>query len=220
VEIIEPPPTILERLTVPLAFAGWYLLSIVYSLLNKKVLTVWKFPCVFSAMQLLVGALFVGGLWVPLPTLGMSSERFASLRASPKVSREDVKKLSVVALWLALAYGTVAFTNVVKTLEPLFTCLFSFLFLGQQFALPVYLSLIPVIGGVAVASASEVNRRPTASSRLTTDVPHRDTRVQVSFSAISLFSGLASNVCFALRAISAKKIMTAPIGSNMNARVS
>lgn len=92
--------------------------------------------------------------------------------------------------------------------------------MSQQFALPVYLSLIPVIGGVAVASASEVNRRPTASSTHTNYVPHRDTRVQVSFSAISLFSGLASNVCFALRAISAKKIMTAPIGSNMNARVS
>jgi len=189
---------------VPIAFAGWYLLSIVYSLMNKEVLNVWKFPCVFAAMQLFVGALWIGGLWLPLPTFGMGGKRFASVRAPPSLSFAELKKVSVVAGWLALghvlstvapAYGTVAFTNVVKTLEPLFTCLFSYIFLGQLFALPVYLSLLPVIGGVAVASASEV-----------------------AFSAISLFSGLASNVAFALRAISAKSIMSAPIGTNMHAQ--
>ena len=52
----------------------------------------------------------------------------------------------------------------------------------------MYLSLIPVIAGVALASASEV-----------------------SFSMISLVSGLLSNVCFALRAISAKKLMNKPV---------
>jgi len=199
-----PSPTLAEQLKIPIAFAGWYLLSIVYSLMNKEVLTVWKFPCVFSAMQLLVGALWIGGLWLPLPTFGVGGKRFASIRAPPKLSFADLKKVSVVAFWLAAghvlstvapAYGTVAFTNVVKTLEPLFTCLFSYLFLGQLFALPVYLSLLPVIGGVAVASASEV-----------------------AFSAISLFSGLASNVAFALRAISAKKLMSAPIGENLHAQ--
>jgi len=109
-----------------------------------------------------------------------------------------------VALWLALghvmstvapAYGTVAFTNVVKTLEPLFTCFFSAIFLKQVFAMPVYLSLVPVIFGVALASANEV-----------------------SFSTISLISGLLSNVCFALRAISAKRLMSRPVGENMNAQ--
>ena len=148
----------MQKLKIPIAFTGWYLLSIIYSLMNKEVLTVWKFPCVFSAMQLLVGSIWICGLWTPLPGIG-------SLRAPPRLSFADFKKVSVVAGWLALgyvlstvapAYGTVAFTNVVKTLEPLFTCLFSYFLLGQLFALPVYLSLLPVIGGVAVASASEV----------------------------------------------------------------
>ena len=172
-----------QSLKIPIAFIGWYLLSIFYSIMNKEVLNVWKFPCIFSAVQLLVGAVWIGVLWTPLPTFGLSKRRFASLREPPKLSMTDIRKVSVVAFWLAAghvlstvapAYGTVAFTNVVKTLEPLFTCLFSFLLLGQLFAPSVYLSLLPVIGGVAVASASEV-----------------------AFSAISLFSGLASNVCFA-----------------------
>ena len=195
---------IIESLKVPLAFAGWYLMSIVYSVLNKEVLTVWKFPCTSAAVQLLIGSLFVAALWMPLPTLGLRKQRFASLRQPPKLSWGQLATVSSVALWLALghvmstvapAYGTVAFTNVVKTLEPLFTCIFSALFLNQIFALPVYLSLLPVIFGVALASASEV-----------------------SFSMISLVSGLLSNVCFALRAISAKKLMNKPVGENMHAQ--
>ena len=164
----------LEALKVPLAFAGWYLMSIVYSVMNKEVLTVWKYPCVFSAVQLLVGSLFVAMLWTPLPTFGVRKARFAPLRTPPRLSWAQLATVSSVALWLALghllstvapAYGTVAFTNVVKTLEPLFTCLFSYFFLGQLFALPVYLSLLPVIGGVAVASANEARPRHRALPR-------------------------------------------------------
>ena len=66
---------------VPLAFAGWYLLSIVYSVLNKQVLTMWKFPCVFSAVQLLVGSVWILLLWSPLPTLGLG-------RAAPELRGE------------------------------------------------------------------------------------------------------------------------------------
>ena len=199
-------PTLMESLKMPLALAGWYLMSIVYSLLNKEVLGVWKFPVAWSAVQLLVGSLFVALLWAPMPSFGLRSDgkTFAPLREPPKLNWGDISKLSVVAVWLALghvmstvapAYGTVAFTNVVKTLEPLFTCLFSAIFLNQIFALPVYLSLLPVILGVALASANEV-----------------------SFSMISLVSGLLSNVCFAARAITAKKLMNKPVGENMNAQ--
>ena len=70
-------PTLMESLKMPLALAGWYLMSIVYSLLNKEVLGVWKFPVAWSAVQLLVGSLFVAMLWTPLPTFGVRKARFA-----------------------------------------------------------------------------------------------------------------------------------------------
>ena len=81
----------------------------------------------------------------------------------------------------------------VKTLEPLFTCALSALFLGQIFSLPVYLSLVPVIAGVLLASTNEV-----------------------SFSMTSLVSGLLSNLFFALRAITAKGVMASPLGKNLS----
>lgn len=89
------------------------------------------------------------------------------MRLPPSLSREELLKLGSVSIFLALghllstvapAYGTVAFTNVVKTLEPLFTCAFSAIFFGQTFSAAVYLSLLPVIAGVVLATANEANR--------------------------------------------------------------
>ena len=150
-----------ESAYVPLAFAGWFLMNIQYSMLNKKVLMVWKFPFTFAALQLLVGSLWICGLWLPMP--GTDG---ASIRTRPSVDMAGMRQLLPISTCLALghalstvapAYGTVAFTNVVKTLEPLFTCALSALFLREVFSLPVYLSLVPVIAGVLLASTNEVS---------------------------------------------------------------
>lgn len=172
-------------------------------LFPRQVLSSWNFPCTSAAAQLLVGVLTIGVLWTPIPLPGRAVP--LQLRAPPILSISDLKKLSTVASCLAAghllstvapAYGTVAFTNVVKTAEPLFTCAFSAIFLGQTFSLPVYLSLIPVIFGVCLATASEV-----------------------SFSLISLISGLLSNVAFAMRAITAKSVMQGgQLGKNLTSQ--
>jgi len=191
------PTSLVDTLFVPLAFAGWFLFNIQYSMLNKKVLMVWKFPFTFAALQLLVGSLWICGLWLPMP--GTDG---ASIRTRPSVDMAGMRQLLPISTCLALghalstvapAYGTVAFTNVVKTLEPLFTCALSALFLREIFSLPVYLSLVPVIVGVLLASTNEV-----------------------SFSMISLVSGLLSNLFFALRAISAKGVMASPLGKSLS----
>jgi len=192
----------LSELKIPLAFAMWYLMSIVYSLVNKEVLKVWKFPCVFSAVQLLVGGLWVSLLWAPLPLPGRKGH--CRLRAPPTLSWAEQKKLLKVSVFLALghlwstvspAYGTVAFSNVVKTAEPLLTCFFSAVLFGEVFSLPVYLTLVPVIAGVCTCVWSEV-----------------------SFSMVALVSGLLSNVCFAMRAILSKRVMQRPLGQGLSAQ--
>jgi drug/metabolite transporter (DMT)-like permease len=80
------------------------------------------------------------------------------------VSFENIKALSPVALMHAIAHitavislgaGAVSFTHIVKAAEPAFTSFFSAVLLKQFFPLPVYLSLIPVMGGVALASLKE-----------------------------------------------------------------
>ncbi|CAN0216481.1 unnamed protein product, partial [Phaeothamnion confervicola] len=95
---------------------------------------------------------------------------------------------------LSLGAGAVSFTHIVKAAEPVFTAGFSALLLGQVFALPVYLSLIPVIFGVGLASLKEL-----------------------SFSWLAFGTAMGSNTASALRGIIGKKQMGKPKGKNMDA---
>ena len=93
---------------------------------------------------------------------------------------------------LSLGAGAVSFTHIVKAAEPVFTAGFSAALLGQTFALPVYLSLLPIIFGVSLASLKEL-----------------------SFSWIAFGNAMGSNTASALRGIMGKKQMGKPVGENM-----
>jgi len=86
---------------------------------------------------------------------------------------------------VSFATVAVSFTHTVKTLEPVFSALGVYLVSGTVYPLPVYLSLIPVIGGVALASATEL-----------------------SFTWLGFLTAMSSNVAFAARAIFSKKLMS------------
>ncbi|XP_065036617.1 glucose-6-phosphate/phosphate translocator 2, chloroplastic-like [Musa acuminata AAA Group] len=47
--------------------------------------------------------------------------------------------------------------HIIKSGEPAFSVLVSRLLLGETFPLPVYLSLVPIIGGCALAAVTELN---------------------------------------------------------------
>lgn len=172
-------------------FALWYFLNVYYNIYNKKALNQVSMPWTTAFVQMLVGVLYVVPLWL------------SGIRKAPKVNFENIKNISPIALMHALAHvtavislgaGAVSFTHIVKAAEPAFTALFSALFLRQFFAAPVYLTLVPVMGGVAVASMKER-----------------------SFSWLSFGCAMAANVCCAMRGILAKVSMGAPKGENMDA---
>ena len=80
------------------------------------------------------------------------------MRTRPRLTRADLSSLlPVVGLLatghvtstLAPAYGTVAFSNIIKTAEPLFTCFFSIVLYGKSFPSTVYASLVLVVLGYA-----------------------------------------------------------------------
>lgn len=101
--------------------------------------------------------------------------------------------LAHVTAVLSLGAGAVSFTHIIKAAEPVFTAGFSAALLGQTFALPVYLSLLPIIGGVALASLKEL-----------------------SFSWMAFGNAMGSNTASALRGILGKKQMGKPMGENMS----
>lgn len=61
-----------------------------------------------------------------------------------------------VAATVSMSKVAVSFTHIIKSGEPAFSVLVSRL-LGETFPLPVYLSLLPIIGGCGLAAITELN---------------------------------------------------------------
>merc|ERR1719440_1938663 len=74
------------------------------------------------------------------------------------------------------------------------TCVLSYLVLGTVFKWPVYASLLPIVGGVSLASLKEL-----------------------SFTWKALWGAVTSNIAFAGRAVLSKATMDKPVGENMGA---
>ncbi|SPT17500.1 unnamed protein product [Triticum aestivum] len=80
-----------------------------------------------------------------------------------------------------------------STLSPAFSVLVSRFFLGEHFPLPVYFSLLPIIGGCALAAVTELN-----------------------FNMIGFLGAMISNLAFVFRNIFSKKGMKGKSVSGMN----
>ena len=62
-----------------------------------------------------------------------------------------------VAATVSMSKVAVSFTHIIKSAEPAFSVLVSRFLLGEHFPMPVYLSLIPIIGGCGLAALTELN---------------------------------------------------------------
>jgi solute carrier family 35, member E1 len=186
------PAPVVKRLTVGFYIALWYAFNIVYNISNKKVLTWFPMPWFVSWIQLVVGVLYV------LPIWGLK------LRKSPKVTLEAMKTLLPISVAhvvghvstvVSLGAVAVSFTHVVKSMEPFVNVIGSAVFLNSVFPLPVYLSLLPVIGGVILASVAEL-----------------------SFTWLGFLSAMTSNFAFTARNIFSKLSMNKPKGCVVTTR--
>lgn len=70
-----------------------------------------------------------------------------------------------VAATVSMSKVAVSFTHIIKSGEPAFSVLVSRFLLGETFPVPVYLSLLPIIGGCALAAVTELNFNMTGEKR-------------------------------------------------------
>jgi len=182
-----------ETLKVGSYFALWYLFNIGYNIYNKQALNAVAFPWSIATIQMATGILYFVPLWL------------TGLRKAPKLSLADLKTLLPIALChtgvhigavIALGAGAVSFAHIVKASEPVVTCAANALLLGEVLPLKVYATLLPIIGGVAVASMKEL-----------------------SFTVLALAAAMLSNVSSSLRGVLSKKTMSGKqIGENLDAQ--
>lgn len=188
----EESSGMMKTLKVGSLFGLWYALNIGYNIYNKKVLNLApELTYTTAFLQLFLGLAYV------LPVWGFG------FRKAPELTTDDVKTLLPVATLhtlthlgavVSLGAGAVSFTHIVKAAEPAVSAALSAVFLKSFLPVPVYLTLVPVMGGVALASLTEL-----------------------SFSAKSFAAAMVSNVASASRGIVGKKSMGEPPGKNMNA---
>ncbi|CAM9662658.1 unnamed protein product [Phaeothamnion confervicola] len=135
-------------------------------------------PWTLAVAQLLAGIPYVALLWA------------SGIRKAPRLRPAHVRTVVPVALLHMLAHltavvsigaGAVGFVQIIKAAEPLFTAFFSAFFMGAVLPFPVYVTLLPVVSGVALASLKEL-----------------------SFSGTAMAAAMCSNTCAAGRSVFGK----------------
>ena len=141
-----------------LYFLGWYVGNYYYTLNNKLALKAsggaTGFPVTIGFMQMALGSLYALFLWAA-----------PDARTLPTVDVQDLMKILPVAACAAGAHlssifsmnlGAVSFAQIVKAAEPAFAALLGVTLYGQSVSQAKWLCLIPVIGGIVIASLTEV----------------------------------------------------------------
>jgi solute carrier family 35 protein E1 len=140
-------------------FFFWYLGNYYYNIFNKVALNTAGgaagFPMTIAAAQLFFGSLYGIFLWLA-----------PDARKAPKLTGADLKAMLPVSICaagahassvFALGAGAVSFAQIVKAAEPAFAAVLGTLFYGKVISTAKWLCLVPVIGGVALASAKELD---------------------------------------------------------------
>ncbi|KAL9668692.1 hypothetical protein QQ045_006230 [Rhodiola kirilowii] len=174
-------------------FFMWYFLNVIFNILNKKIYNYFPYPYFVSVIHLLVGVVYCLISWsVGLP------------KRAP-IDANLLKVLIPVAVCHALGHVTsnvsfaavaVSFTHTIKALEPFFNAAASQFILGQQIPFSLWLSLLPVVLGVSMASLTEL-----------------------SFNWLGFISAMISNISFTYRSIYSKKAMTDMDSTNVYAYI-
>lgn len=171
-----------DALALGAMFVGWYLANIIFNIYNKQVLRVFPFPLTCTTVQFLVGAVMAVMFWllgiVKLPNVSVKT----ILNIAPLAV---VHTLGNLLTNVSLGSVAVSFTHTIKAMEPAFSVALSALFLGEKPRPLIVLSLVLIMGGVAMASMSEA-----------------------SFNWTGFLSAMGSNLTFQSRNVLSKKAMT------------
>ncbi|KAL7161672.1 hypothetical protein ACSBR2_042194 [Camellia fascicularis] len=151
---IEKTSSLTSTLQLGALFGFWYLFNIYFNIYNKQVLKVFPYPITITTVQFAVGTILVLFMWT------------SNLYRRPKISGAQLVAILPLAvvhtlgnLFTNMSLGKVAvsFTHTIKAMEPFFSVVLSAMFLGEIPTLWVVASLLPIVGGVGLASMTEAS---------------------------------------------------------------
>jgi solute carrier family 35 protein E1 len=168
--------------------ALWYLGNYYYNITNKLALNAAGgsagVPLTIATMQLGVGSIYALFLWLAPDARERPKITIADWKASLPVAAAAAA--SHAATVYSIGAGAVSFAQIVKASEPAFAALVGTLFYSAKVSTAKWLSLVPVIGGVCLASLGELD-----------------------FAVAALVAGLAANVTAGIKGNENSKLMGA-----------
>jgi len=134
----------------------WYVGNYYHNITNKIALNAGAgYPMLISTGYLAAGSLYALFMWAapdgrPWPQITMG-DYMRTLPVSFAAAGAHM------ASCFALSAGSLSFVQIVKAMEPAFAAVIGSMFYGAQVTSARWLSLIPIIGGVAYASTGELS---------------------------------------------------------------
>ena len=181
-----------KSLRVAWYISVWYFLNAVFAIVNKRTLGVFPHFWLLSWTQIGVGAAFATLMWrlrlIDLPERTSDGNGGFAWNRDTLVALAPTSLLHLVAHCTACAsysLGSVSFFMLVKAAEPACSVLLTSVFFKKKYSRMVWLTMVPIVGGVALGSASELN-----------------------FSFASFACAMLSNVASALRSATSKDVQT------------
>ena len=167
---------------LPLLLLTWYSSSLLTSLSTKAILHTFPYPITLAAVQQAI-ATICG--WAGTSSAHSRVSLLADRRLHcATVPIAAVMVCSLIAYRWALMTTSVSFIHTVKTLGPIFTIAFAQLLLREQATAARYISVAPVILGVALTSITEAE-----------------------FSMVGLIAVLTSTAAQALQSVGSKRLL-------------
>ncbi|XP_065904535.1 solute carrier family 35 member E1-like [Dysidea avara] len=172
-----------DTIKIVLLCAIWFSFSSGTNVIGKQILTVFPYPTTLTMIQLMIINCFLG------PTLAL-----LGVEEAPYVTRRQFvrriaplgigKIMGSVSAYISILKMPVSYSHTVKALMPLFVVLLSYVIMREKYPWKVYLSLVPIVGGVLLATVTELQ-----------------------FNALGLIAALFATMCFALQNIYSKKAL-------------
>ncbi|KAE8663933.1 Phosphoenolpyruvate/phosphate translocator 1 [Hibiscus syriacus] len=182
----EKSGSLVKTLELGLLFGLWYLFNIYFNIYNKQVLKVYHYPVTVTVIQFAVGTVLVALMWTfnlykrPKITASSNSATCCGAYLGQPLYEYESRKVAV------------SFTHTIKSMESFFSVVLSAMFLGELPTPWVVGSLVPIVGGVVLASVTEA-----------------------SFNWAGFWSAMASNLTNQSRNVLSKKVMVKKEGLNV-----